>query len=418
MPRQEDHHAAHDAPPSEGIQGAILGDIAIERRIAKKELLVFATPEDEHVGLRDQLKRSRYFLRLARAPLVAPVPKTVAPSGFRLYTPENPLPENHDLVLQPGDAAVVSTMEHFRMPYDVTAMLGLRFQQARRGLLALMGPTADPGFGMEREGEPRDGEPLHLLLANMSTRTIALRPGEPLVSVQFMRVAETSLETRKPVNVKQMMFDEWYAESAAASPELAFISQLRDTGEQVKDVGERLNKIEDSIDRYAVFGVFAIAAALILAFVGSLAGLMKDLNIDTVNEKMPEGFWFAALGATVLVLWVVFWLPYRAFGLIRPRPARRSRLRFRFWRWGGAIRDVLVLIRPDEWTTARDVSLAAFGRSGHANRVERIALSEDRWSSRVASSGAGHRIEYDVLVERMRDPGVPRRSPRPPAQPG
>jgi deoxycytidine triphosphate deaminase len=413
MSDQETRRALPEPPKGELVQSAILGDLAIARRLKEKHLLVFPGVEDEDLEkeFEPQLKRSRYFLRLSRGPLVVPVPKSVSKSGFRYYDgKDKQFPENHDIVLQPGDAAVVSTMEHFRMPYDVSGSLGLRFQQARRGLLALMGPTADPGFGWS--DDPTRGEPLHLLLANMSTRAISLRPGDPLVSVEFLRIADADPTQEPRIEVSGAMEEEWYRDAEKFGPELAYIGQLRETRAEVDDLTKRFNRVEDSIDRYGVVGVFAIAAAMIFAFVGALSGLLKDIRLDEVSQNVPDVTWPVGVVATAALLFGIFYLPYRAFHIVEPKPVRPGWLP-RLGRRKAAIRSALVLLGPDERATAHDISLAAFGRSSKADLVRRVAESEPRFRNLVKGTGSEHVVTYDVLVERMRLPGARPRRTRP-----
>jgi deoxycytidine triphosphate deaminase len=385
--------------------GAILGKEEVRKRIENGELL---KNTDEA-----QLEPARYYLRLAQAELVVPVHKSVAKSGFRRYTEKRPLPDGHDLLLQPGDAALVSTIEHFVMPGDVSGSLGLPFRQARRGLLPLAGPIADPGFGWP------NGEPLYMLIANMNSQPVALRPGDAIASVQFVKIAGAS--TVEPKGVKRQIIEEWFDDAEQHGPQLAFFGQLNDTRQQVDELTKSVTKIEDSIDRYSVMGVFLIGAALILAFVTALAGLLKDLDVVGLNRDLPDAFWFAALVVAAILVWALFRLPYKAFDLIKPRPTRRSLRRFQPWRWNRPIRDVLVLIRADEWASPEDVSMAAFGSERRHERVTEVACNEPKFRDRIKKDDSTYEIRYDTLVDRMRAPSpvsrLPRTAATPPAPP-
>lgn len=50
------------------------------------------------------------------------------------------------LRIEPGEFAVVETMERLEFGNQIAAQLGLRSEYARRGLLMLSGPQVDPGF--------------------------------------------------------------------------------------------------------------------------------------------------------------------------------------------------------------------------------------------------------------------------------
>ncbi len=50
------------------------------------------------------------------------------------------------IVIEPGDFAVVETLERVEPGQQTAAMIGLRSEYARQGLLMLSGPQIDPGF--------------------------------------------------------------------------------------------------------------------------------------------------------------------------------------------------------------------------------------------------------------------------------
>jgi len=54
--------------------------------------------------------------------------------------------ENGYLLVQPGDFAIVITLEEIRMGLQHAARIGLRSKYSRKGLIATTGPQIDPGF--------------------------------------------------------------------------------------------------------------------------------------------------------------------------------------------------------------------------------------------------------------------------------
>jgi dCTP deaminase len=83
------------------------------------------------------------------------------------------------VAIDPGDFAVVETLEKVAFGDRVAALLGLRSEYARQGLLMLSGPQIDPGFrGV-----------LVVRFVNLSPKPIALAYEAPFLSAQLFRLA-------------------------------------------------------------------------------------------------------------------------------------------------------------------------------------------------------------------------------------
>jgi dCTP deaminase len=83
------------------------------------------------------------------------------------------------IVIEPGDFAVVETRERVEFSPQIAALLGLRSEYARQGLLMLSGPQIDPGFrGV-----------LVLRVVNLSPKSIGFSYEAPFLSAQFFRLA-------------------------------------------------------------------------------------------------------------------------------------------------------------------------------------------------------------------------------------
>jgi deoxycytidine triphosphate deaminase len=427
--------------------GAVLGDGEIIKRVNKGE--IFAK-EGPHCWERANLRAARYDLRIAEDRLVVPVDAAVDESGFQRYPRGTKLPESRSIELHPGSVALISTEERFCMPWDVCGIIALRFEHARRGLVALAGLFVDPGFG-QREGqipaspsqtaessdseasEADDDERLHLLLANFGTEPITLRPRDRIASIQFTHVAGVE-ETNLPRKTSEALDQDYFSEKSTKGPELGFVRKLQESTKTTDELRDRLNKIEDSIDRYAVFGVFLIATALIAGFTSIIVSTLREVNPESLDKWLPEANGARAVVLAVLVLGVlglfgwIFWMVYRKFesamgSFGRQRlsllPIRRRRQRIRLG---------LMTIREDEWTTKEDVALAVFGRPRRFNVVERTAKKERavlgarrlftetgqplEWQDKAQLEREGlrfedgrghprHRVRYATLMERL-----------------
>jgi len=84
------------------------------------------------------------------------------------------------IVIEPGDFAVVETLERVEPGQQTAAMIGLRSEYARQGLLMLSGPQIDPGFrGV-----------LVIRVVNLAPKRVALPYEAPFLTAQFFRLAE------------------------------------------------------------------------------------------------------------------------------------------------------------------------------------------------------------------------------------
>lgn len=79
------------------------------------------------------------------------------------------------VTLEPGDFAIVSTMERVTCSPRVAGTIGLSSDLARRGLQVLAGPQIDPGFSGV----------LCVRLVNLAPKKISLPYGKPFLTVQF-----------------------------------------------------------------------------------------------------------------------------------------------------------------------------------------------------------------------------------------
>jgi len=81
-------------------------------------------------------------------------------------------------VIDPGEFAVIESLERIELGDQMAAQLGLRSEYARRGLLMLSGPQIDPGFrGI-----------LVVRLINLAPAPVVLKYGDPFLTLQFFRL--------------------------------------------------------------------------------------------------------------------------------------------------------------------------------------------------------------------------------------
>jgi deoxycytidine triphosphate deaminase len=158
----------------------LLGAIEIERRLAAETIF---RPD---TWVNANLRGAAYDLRAARDGLNDP-------GGVR-YPPGEERPEA-TLRLNQGDAALLSSVERFCLPWDVAGLMGVKFNLARRGVLMLTGVSVDPGYGLEFEGAGRwvakADQRVHFLVTNVGNRPVDIELGtQAVASIQFAYVTE------------------------------------------------------------------------------------------------------------------------------------------------------------------------------------------------------------------------------------
>ena len=142
------------------------------------------------VLLADEIKK---LCEHKTAPLIHPFnPSQLRPASYQLTLgPEANVGGEHKLidegdgiVLDPHQVAVVCTNETLQTPRDVIARWSLRVTNIYEGLLWTGGPQVDPGW----EG------PLYCPIYNLAERTIVLKRGDPLFTIDFVRTTGVNAE--------------------------------------------------------------------------------------------------------------------------------------------------------------------------------------------------------------------------------
>ena len=90
------------------------------------------------------------------------------------------LNRTNGIILEPHQVAVVCTREKLRIPRDIIARWSIRVRNIYEGLLWTGGPQVDPGW----EG------PLFCPIYNLAERTVVLKYGEPMFTIDFTRTTE------------------------------------------------------------------------------------------------------------------------------------------------------------------------------------------------------------------------------------
>jgi deoxycytidine triphosphate deaminase len=111
----------------------------------------------------------------------------------------HPIPKK-GLTLAPDDQVRVASLEHFRLPEHVMAILGPRTASAvEGGRLLLHGPTVEPGYDAR----------LDLAIKNISPVPINLRTGESIGKIMFYDISDTQLEETRLTDEAQRRMKKW-----------------------------------------------------------------------------------------------------------------------------------------------------------------------------------------------------------------
>ncbi len=289
------------------VTGGVLSDVEICRRAQLKELLVKCEI------VRDALRPAAYEALVASDGLIA----------------DREVPPNCDgsrprsIVLEPGDTALLSTEEEFRLPLNIAGNITIKNRVATRGLMLLSGMLIDPGYGWN-DDEPDSGSRIYLHVANIGKQAIEIRPKKDrIATIQFLLVCGGhDSETREVPDSK------WADQTL---PSLGFLTEMKDLKSRVELTDTRSREV-------MLFGFVVLAVALIgtsFTTVLSLAqkhGAMTDLyNLEhhSSGVLLLLGIMVTSLLAIVTCSWIGVRAARTPFRLKRkpiPLHKRRSRL--------------------------------------------------------------------------------------------
>ena len=227
--------------------------------------------------------------------------------------------EGTQMKIEPGEMALLPTMESFHVPKDLVGDIKIKFSHSRKGLSPLFGPKVDPYFGKGHEDER-----LFLWVTNLGMSPITISRGERVFTVQFHQLLGDHPEFKYREPVGQMVAKEAYAMGPDQS--LGFIDTIEN---RVKsELGSRLSRVEEGTGQVVLFGVFLVASALLAGAIATLFALVAnpDTNsgvatVDALQESLLMDLlpWMClaiAVAVVVLVLRVV--VPFGSIGnLIR-----------------------------------------------------------------------------------------------------
>ncbi len=223
------------------------------------------------------IKEASYALRIADDGLLI---------DGRFYDPGDHYSANY-IEIEPGQIAILSTVEILNMPHNLVGKIGIRLNYALRGLTGLMGIQVDPCYGQNR-----DDERLFIRVANFGNQKISLSPGTEVFTFELHEVVGTiPVATTDKKSTWKRLKEELSTQSKLS---WSYVTQVQQTGQQnVKRVEEQLNeetqKIRDYLQPVVLFGIFLVAVTIL----GVCITLM--LNFAQSSDAVEPG-WVANWG--------------------------------------------------------------------------------------------------------------------------
>jgi len=200
--------------------------------------------------------------------------------------------ENPDLVIPPYELAVISTLETLNLPRFLIGRWDLKVKRVYEGLLWVGGPQVDPGY----QGK------LFCPLYNLSNKTIKLRYGDTIATIDFIRTT--------PYTANCIDWDGTLNAPRAQYDRFGLMSGLKDAWALMKDLElsiekaeSRAAKSETRINNFqaVTFTILGIIVAA-LAFVG----VSKFTDLSWANPSNWQiATWVVMLSAIIIMTLVL-----------------------------------------------------------------------------------------------------------------
>ena len=240
------------------------------------------------VLLADEIKRLCDVADKSKAMIDPFCPSRLRPASYQLTLGEEihiwgenrRLAEAGFVELAPHQVAVVSTHETIRLPGNLIARWSLRVTNIYEGLLWTGGPQVDPGW----EG------PLYCPIYNLAERTITLKCGEPLFTMDFVRTTDdmsADYEQLKddpklpeiPFYAKRKSLVEHDRHRLRSAP-YELIEQVRVLRKESAGASKNVEQLANRMATYALI-MFAVLAMIIsaLALIVSAQSIEFTLSI-------------------------------------------------------------------------------------------------------------------------------------------
>lgn len=200
----------------------------------------------------------------------------------------------------------MSTMERLRLPPDVAANIGNKFEYIIKGALMLNGLHVDPGYGYDTP----DGKPLFFMLANTSLQPIRIKPGKEVIGIlQFISVTESLPDESDDATARaDYVMEEYFSSESPPELSLSLFEAVEDIRTSHKELKTRFEEVEKGTKE---FGVFLIAATALVGLTIALLDFVRSSGgketfawlVNTLPRDWPRALVLLAFTVFLTVLW-------------------------------------------------------------------------------------------------------------------
>lgn len=215
------------------------------------------------------LRAAKYDLRLASDLLIRP---------NNVFVSNKPPGDGKAFVLEPGQTALISSMERLVIPPNLAGVIGPRLGTSETGLYIFGGMLVDPGFGYAwddaAEQWTAEGRPLVFHAANLGRQSVPMVPGvQRIASISFMTIDSPydhgSFPKRFQTKSADVLISDVKAGQDTRPNALGFIGEL-------EELHQKVDKIDVGSRQLNLFGTIVVLAALFGAIASVLFGFARD----------------------------------------------------------------------------------------------------------------------------------------------
>ena len=224
------------------------------------------------------IMEASYALRLANDGLLV--------SG-EFYDPGVPYTGSY-ISIEPGEIAILSTIERLNMPADLLGKIGLRLDAALKGLVGLMGIQVDPLYGQDQ-----DDERLYIRVANFGNETVKFLPREHVFTFELHEVVGGVQPPSPPKLPTWPRLKQQLASQDDSS--WSYVTRVRSETVQAEvRVRSELTNIRDYLQPLVMFGIFLVAVTILGVAIAVIVSVR-----DTPEAAVPS--WVTGWGWILLM---------------------------------------------------------------------------------------------------------------------
>ena len=252
----------------------ILGTEEIRRRLDNGEVF------REGTWVEESIKEASYALRVAGDGMML--------KGKR-YRPEEDHVEGA-IEIEPGEIAILSTLERLNIPGDLVGKVGIRFDYASQGLTGLMGIQVDPFFGRDT-----DKERLYIRVANLANDPISIPLAAEVFTLELHEVRGNVPESSRARIPMWHRIQEILA--GQQKPSWSYVTRVQsDLSAEAKELDERLKSetknIRDYLQPVVMFGIFLVAVTILGVAISTILNVRDVSDFEAPNWVTITG-WIA-----------------------------------------------------------------------------------------------------------------------------